>query len=203
MDNSQKLNELGINVLRKLESDEKEKIAKEVTIKLNNIFIKYNLLSSEIYEILVNTDMYLAEVPQGISPANYIQQNSSLYFSEELDLNEPNEYIIHECIHRIQDYKNKKKKLKQLGICYFTETKINGLAINEAAIQYVSSKALNRRRKYANVYDMDIKTLNPKYFPVLTNIIEQLVFILGEEKLVDSLFNNNNEFRYNLIDNLR
>lgn len=203
MGNNKKLEEIGIQIIRKLDYTEVENIANEVAVKIFNVFAKYNLISSEIYEILANTDMYLAKIPEGISKANYFYQDSSIYFSEDLKLEEPNEFVIHECIHRIQDYKNKKGKLKQLGICYFTETKIIGVAINEAAIQYITAKTLSKRRKYTSIYDMDIQTISPKYYPIITNIIEQLVFITGEQLLVESTLKNDNEFRYNLIDTLR
>ena len=47
---------------------------------------------------------------------------------------------------------------------------------------------------------MKIPTLSKNYYPVLTNLIEQITFLIGEDKLIDSTINSNNEFKYNTID---
>ena len=77
-----------------------------------------------------------------------------------------------------------------------------GLALNEAAVQYIVQKVLSGTNQIIEVYGMKIPTVSKNYYPILTNLIQQIAFVLGEEKLVDSTLNSNNEFKYATIDTL-
>ena len=123
-----------------------------------------------------------------------------MYISEKLELNINNEFVLHEVIHRLQEYRNKKNKLLQLGLCDILETSIKGLALNEAAVQYIVKKVLNGENEIVEVYGMKIPTISKNYYPILTNLIEQMIFAVGENILVDSTLNSNNEFKYSAID---
>jgi len=41
-----------------------------------------------------------------------------------------------------------------------------------------------------------------EYYPIITNIISQLAFLLGENVLIDSTINGNEEFKIEIIDNI-
>lgn len=154
----------------------------------------------KIVDILQHTQMYIAKIPENLSPVNYSYIDGNMYISENIDLNIYNEYVLHEVIHRIQEHRNKKEQLIQLGLCDIQETNIKGLALNEAAVQYIVQKILNGNSQIIEVYGMKIPTVSKTYYPILTNLIEQIVFEVGEDILVDSTFKSNNEFKYATID---
>ena len=71
----------------------------------NNILIK-----------LLNCNMYVAKVTKPISRVNYIYEDNSIYFDEELNLNKLSDQMIHECIHYLQDYRNMRGNLDKIGL---------------------------------------------------------------------------------------
>lgn len=196
------LSKLGIKVVRELTEKEKRFISNYMTDKLREKYpyLKYSYL--DIVFILYNTEMYVSKSPKNMSSVNYIYQNQSIYFSENNDIFDINESTIHECIHRIQDRRNKKGRLMQLGNCEFTDTKVKGLTFNEMAIQYIVSNVLERPKRKVKVQDIIVKTVNPQYYPLISNLMEQLVLLLGEKQLIQSTVCGNNDFNYQVIDAL-
>lgn len=194
------LSKLGIRTTRRLNEKEKNFISNYVADKLieKYPYIKFNYM--DITSILYNTKMYVAKSPSNISSVNYIYKNQSIYFSKTNDLFDIDECTIHECIHRIQDRRNKKGKLMQLGNCEFTDTKVKGLFLNEAAIQYIVAKILEKKTNKVICCDLNIKTINSSYYPIISNLIEQIVLLLGEDQMVQSTICGDNDFNYQLID---
>ena len=43
-----------------------------------------------------------------MSEANYFYKNTSIYFNEKIDIADIEEFAVHECIHYIQEIKDKK-----------------------------------------------------------------------------------------------
>lgn len=197
-----KLKELGIKPITKLDGRTICNLSNKIAILLVDTFPNYNLNYLKIVDSLQHTEMYIAEVPKDISPVNYFYKSGTMYISDNIDINEKNEFILHESIHKIQEYKNKKEQLVQLGICHISETKIQGMALNEAAVQYIVSKLLKRQNQIVEIYDMKIPTISKNYYPIITNLIQQMVFVLGEDLLIESVLNPSEEFKYNAIDNL-
>lgn len=70
----------------------------------------------------------------------------SLHFSKDKDVFNIDEFILHEGIHRIQDKRKKNGNLMSLGLCRFTDTKVKGLYLNEAAVQYIVSSILEKEK---------------------------------------------------------
>ena len=194
--------EYNIEPISEIDIREKCQFANKAAILLLDAFPNYNLDYLKIVELLQHTEMYISKIPKNISPVNYSYVDETMYISEDIELDLENKYVLHEVIHRIQEGRNKKEKLVQLGICNILETKIKGLAINEAAVQYIVEKILGNKREYIEVYEMKIPSISKDYYPVMTNLIEQLAFILGESILIDSVLNSNEEFKYNAIDEL-
>lgn len=156
----------------------------------------------KILDKLQRMKIVVAETPKNISPVNYSYIEETLYVSDRIDLSIENEFILHEVIHRVQEKKNKSGKLTNFGLCNVLDTKIYGLAINEASIQYLVAKILNNPLEIVQLYNMKIPTISKRYYPMVTNLVEQLVFLLGDELLIDSVLNSNDEFKFNAIDNL-
>lgn len=192
--------ELNIVPLSEIDIREKCEFANKVAMIIVDKFTDYDIDYLKIVDILQHTKIYIAKIPNNLSPVNYSYLDGKMYVSEDIELDTNNEFVLHEAIHRIQEYRNKKDKLIQLGLCDIMETKIKGLALNEAAVQYIVQRILNNETKVIDVYGMKIPTLSQNYYPILTNLIEQITFLIGEDKLIDSTINSNNEFKYNTID---
>ncbi len=194
--------ELNIVPISEVDIREKCEFANKTAMVIADKFADYNLDCLKIVDVLQHTEIYISKTPKNLSPINYSYLDGKMYISDKIKLDPNNEFVLHEAIHRIQEYRNKKDKLLQLGLCDVMETKIRGLALNEAAIQYIVQRILNGESKIIDIYGMKVPTLSKNYYPILTNLIQQITFLIGEDKLVDSTFNSNNEFKYETIDML-
>lgn len=190
--------QLNIEPIDEIDIREKCEFANRAAMVIVDKF--YDLDYLKIVDIIQHTQMYTAKIPNNLSPVNYSYLDGILYISEKLELDINNEFVLHEVIHRLQEYRNKKNKLLQLGLCDILETSIKGLALNEAAVQYIVKKVLNGENEIVEVYGIKIPTISKNYYPILTNLIEQMIFAVGENILVDSTLNSNNEFKYSAID---
>ena len=202
MDINKHFKGLNIEPIKQIDIREKCELANKVAILLVDTFSEYELDYLKIVDILQHTDMYISKVTPNISPVNYSHIDETIYISDEIALDINNEFFLHELIHRIQEGRNKKNQLMQLGLCSILETKVQGLAMNEAAIQYTVHKILKSKQQFIEIYDMKIPTISKSYYPIITNLIEQLVYILGDRILIDSVLNSKPDFKYNTIDNL-
>lgn len=109
--------------------------------------------------------MYLADFPENLGSANYFYKNQSIYFRKGTDLTKLDDYMIHELIHYFQDMRDKNGRLDQMGLCYFLEFKIYGMAMNEAAVQYIASKMLNHKEEKITYCRSSSKNNKPRLLP--------------------------------------
>ncbi len=195
------LGNTGIEVIEPLQDEKIIDIVNQVSTRIMMAFPDNDLSYLDIYKTLLDTPMYYAKIPKGLSKANYYYKDSGIYFSYNANISKVDEYIFHEFIHRLQERKDKKGNLTRLGVCEVNELSVKATALNEAAIQYITTKAFNMPKKIVNVYDIDIPS-RTEYYPIITNIISQLAFLLGEKVLIDSTINGNEEFKINIIDNI-
>ena len=199
MDLLKKLQKLGIEDIRRLDNESIRTIAYNVTDVLTKTF---PLIYDEYNNILIkllNCDMYVARVTKQISKVNYIYENNSIYFDDEINLSKANEQIIHECIHYLQDNRSIKGKLSKIGLCSFEEFSVYGLGLNEAAVQYMSAKCMENSCTTLERYGIRINTISPNYYPFLTNLIEQIVYLIGDEALIRGTLHGSEEFEDELL----
>lgn len=195
------LGNTGIEVIEPLQDERIINIVNQVSTRIMTAFPNNNLSYLDIYKTLLDTPMFYARIPKGLSKANYYYKDSSIYFSNTANLEEVDEYIFHECIHRLQERKDKKGKITRLGVCEVNELSVKGTALNEGAIQYITTKAFQSPNKMINIYNMTIPS-RTDYYPIITNIISQLAFLLGEKVLIDSTIKGNEDFKISIIDNI-
>ncbi len=199
MDLQKKLANLGIEQVRKLDNETIRMLAYNVTNAITKAFpIIYDEYNNILVKLL-NCNMYLAKVTKPISKVNYIYENNSIYFDENINLNKLNEQIIHECVHYLQDFRNIKKKLNKIGLCNFEEFTLYGLGLNEAAVQYISAKCVGNIPLNIEKYGVYLRTISPDYYPFLTNLVEQIVYLIGEDVLVKGTLNGTQEFEDYLL----
>lgn len=199
MNLQKKLQNMGIEQAKKLSNEHIRAIAFNVTEALTASFpVIYNNYNN-IFAQLINCNMYVAKITKPISMVNYIYENNSIYFSEDVDLTIITEQMIHECIHYLQDNRNRHGKLDKIGLCNFGRFSVFGLGINEAAVQYISAKTLQNNTTTFEKYGVRIKTISPNYYPFLTNLIEQIVYLIGEDILVEGILNDGRKLEDKLL----
>ena len=201
MSENHSLGNTGIQVIKSLEDKDIIEIANQVSNKIMTAFPDSNLSYLDIYKTLLDTPMYYAEIPEGLSKANYYYKDSSIYFDIDMDLSEIDEFVFHECIHKLQEHKDKKGNLTRLGISEVNELSVKGTALNEGAIQYLTTRTFSSPKKYVTVYDITLPS-RTEYYPILTNIVASLAYLLNENTLIDSTINGNEEFKIEIIDTL-
>ena len=189
----------GIEVIEKLDTLSVNSIAETIAKKLSSSFPLFFPDSKGLFRKLSRLNMYTAKMPEGMSEANYFYKNSSIYFNEHIPFEDIEEFAIHECIHYLQEIKDRRNYLTRMGLCDFTEFKIYGMGLNEAAVQFITSKVINIPTDYVKYFGIDFPTNSPSYYPLECNLINQMAYLIGEYILFDSTFNSNDNFRNTFI----
>lgn len=189
----------GITIIKPLDALSITLIAKFVAEKFITAFPFYRFSYQDLFIKVSRLGMYIADVPDGMSEANYFYKNSSIYFKQGLSMDEMKELTIHEFIHHFQEVKDDKGTLYRLGLCDFTKIKVHGMALNEAAVQLLSSKILKKEEDSVKYYGIEFSTVSPSYYPLLCNLVNQMAYITGENVLFDSTLYSNDKFKNSFI----
>ncbi len=189
----------GIEVIKPLDTLSVISIAKNVATKLVIAFPEQNLNCNDLFIRLSRLNMYIAKMPHGMSCAKYYYKNSSIYFSDEIDFSNIDSYATHECIHYLQELRDTKNNLIHLGLCDFTHPKLPGMALNEAAVQLMSSRALNEKIDNVKYFDITLPTNSPYYYALECNLVTQMAYITGDYALFNSTLYSNNSFKRKFI----
>ena len=168
----------GIIVLKSLGTLEINKIASKIADILCSNFPEHNLNKSDLFISISRLNMYIAKMPKDQAKAKYFYNNNSIYFSEDMDLDDLNTLAIHECIHFLQELKDKRGKVTRLGL-YKVSRKSTGMGINEAAVQLMASKATKAPLDNVLYYNMNISTESPDYYPIETAIMREITYFTG------------------------
>lgn len=185
----------GIEIVERLDTLKINSIARNISIKLCNTFPQFNLNQNELFIKLSRLDMYKANMPEGMAEANYFYKNSSIYFNSHIADEDLEEFAIHECIHYLQEIKDKKNYLVRMGLCDYTEFKIYGLGLNEAAVQLMASKVNNISPEFVKYFNINFETISPSYYPLECCLVNQMAYLIGEDILFDSTLNSNDNFK--------
>ena len=82
-----------------------------------------------------------------------------------------------------------------MGLCDYTEFKVYGLGLNEAAVQLMASKVNGIPKEYVKYFGISFETNSPSYYPLECCLANQLAYIVGEDVLFDSTLNSNDNFK--------
>lgn len=189
----------GITVIKALDTLSVTLIAKFVAEKFISAFPFYGFRYHDLFIKVSRIGMYIADIPEGMSEANYFYKNSSIYFKQGLSMDEMKELTIHEFIHHFQEIKDQKGNLYKLGLCDFTKIKVHGMALNEAAVQLISSKILKKDIDTVKYYGIEFSTISPSYYPMLCNLVNQIAYLVGEDILFDSTLYSNDKFKNSFV----
>ena len=189
----------GIRVVDILDTLSVNRIAHNIAAKLCETFPELCFNETDLFTKLSRLNMYRATMPEGMAEAYYFYKNTSIYFNEKIAFEDLEEFAIHECIHYIQEIKDKKNNLIRMGLCNFDNLKIVGMGLNEAAVQYITSKVIGIEKDYVKYFGVSFRTISPSYYPLECNLLEQMIYITGESVLYDSTFTSNDKFKNTFI----
>ena len=190
----------GIVVIKKMDTLKVNSIARIISSKICETFPHLDLSQNELFIKLSRLDMYIANMPKGMSEASYFYKNSSIYFNSSIDEDNIEGIAIHECIHYLQAIKDKKNYLLKMGLCDYTEFRVYGLALNEAAVQLMTSKIVGEPKDYVKYFNISFETNSSLYYPLECCLVNQLSYITGENILFDSTLKSNDDFKFKLAD---
>lgn len=185
----------GIQVIEALPTLKINSIARNISQKICETFPDYGFNQNELFIRLSRLNMYKAKMPEGMAEANYFYKNTSIYFNDHIADEDLEEFAIHECIHYIQEIKDKRNYLIRMGLCDYTEFKIYGLGLNEAAVQLISSKMNAIPKEYVKYFGISFETTSPSYYPLECCLVNQLAYITGEDVLFESTLKSNDTFK--------
>lgn len=189
----------GIEVIEHLDTLTINSLARNISVKLCDTFPEYGLDQNELFIKLSRLDMYKAKMPEGMAEANYFYKNTSIYFNEHIAPEDLEEFAIHECIHFLQEVKDKRNYLIRMGLCDYTEFKIYGLGLNEAAVQLMSSKMNAIPKEYVKYFGISFETISPSYYPLECCLVNELAYLVGEDVLFESTLKSNDVFKETFI----
>ena len=185
----------GIEVIKELDTLKINSLARNISLKICETFPQYNLNQNELFIKLSRLNMYKAKMPEGMAEANYFYKNTSIYFNEHISDEDLEEFAVHECIHYIQEVKDKKNYLIRMGLCDYTEFKIYGLGLNEAAVQLLASKINGIPKEYVKYFGISFETISPSYYPLECCLVSQLAYLVGEDVLFESTLKSDDNFK--------
>ena len=191
-----RLKKEGIEVIEKLDVMKVNTIANNIASKLCNAFPEHNLNKSDLFESLARLNMYVAKMPADSSGAKYSYRDNSIFFNETSDIDEMSTLAVHECIHCIQEFRDAKNNIVKLGL--YTPSANSGLAINEAAVQLMSSEANMMNVENETYYGITINTISPNYYPLQCALLNQISYFTGTYPLYHSTLNSNDIFKNTL-----
>lgn len=188
----------GIEVISALDPLKIHLIASNIVKILKNTFPEKSIEAPRIFSDIIRLNMYIAKLPKGCS-AKYFYKNKSIYFSPDTSFDEISDLIVHECIHYLQERVNKYGKLVRLGFCDFTDGSLPGTGLNEAAVQLLASKCVNKQTEMVTYFDLTFNTISPDYYPLECALVSQMAYLIGEDILFDSTINSNDNFKNQFI----
>lgn len=134
-----------------------------------------------------------------MSEANYFYKNTSIYFNQNIPNEDLEEFAVHECIHYLQEVKDKKNNLLKMGLSDCTAGKVTGLGLNEASVQLMASYANGMEKEFVKYFGISFDTISPSYYPLECCLVNQLAYLLGEDILFESTINSNDKFKDKFI----
>lgn len=188
----------GIHIIKKIHPLNVKYIATSISKKLVNSLPGHDFNYDELVSKISKISMYIAKIPNGVA-AKYFYKNNSIYFSETADLHNLNDIAIHECIHALQSVVDSKNELIKLGLCDFTDSKLSGMALNEAAVQLMTMKCRKYKFDTVKYFDIELPSNSPDYYPLECNLVRQMAYITGEHILYNSTLYGNDDFKNKFI----
>ena len=195
------LKKSGIKVIKKLDTLTVNRISQNVAQKITDKYSQFGINQHDIFSRLSKLNMYKAQMPEGIAEANYFYKNCSIYFNNNISNEDLEEFAIHECLHYLQEVKDEKNHLLKMGLCTYSSFNTHGIGLNEAAVQYLSSKIIGIKPDFEKYYGINLYTPSPSYYPLECALLNEILYFIDENILFDSTFFSNDKFKNVIIQN--
>ena len=168
-------------------------ICKDFTNRIYETFKNFPIERTQLYMRVYSLKIHFAQI-KGIRKVFYFYKNNTIYVEEAIvDKENYKQFLYTEIIHAIQNFGNVTLKKQRSGLVRFKDTKIFGIGLNEGTIQYIVSRMSdNKIQKYSYGF-FSIYSISESY-RFLTNLIQQIVLLFGEERLFESLIFSNSSF---------
>lgn len=190
----QELEKNNIKVICPINTFNINEIATYVARLLCSKFPDFRLNYNDTFNRIARINMFIADMPSEMSDACYFYKNTSIYFRKGISFDEMKKLAFHEVVHHFQEIKDSKGTLHRLGLCTYLKVKAYGSALNESAVQLMSSFATGEKRDIVTYYGVTFPTDSPSYYPLLCNLIKQIGYLTGFSVLFESTFFANDLF---------
>lgn len=197
MNTHSRLKKEGIEIIEQLDTLKVNTIAINIASKLCLAFPEHNLSRSKLFESLSRISMYIAKMPADASGAKYFFKDCSIYFNENLDIEEMSRMAMHECIHFIQELRDSNNNLIKMGL--YNPLTNTGLGLNEASVQLMASEANMMDIMNETYFNISINTISPDYYPLQCALVNQIAYFTGTYPLYHSTLNSNDVFKNTFI----
>lgn len=188
----------GIEIIEQIDILTINSLARSIADTISKTFPKINLDTKQLFMKISRLNMYFANLPTGIS-AKYFYKNKTIYFANNIEEKDLVSVAIHECIHYLQEKCDKSGEIITLGLCDYTNNKLPGTGLNEAAVQLMASKCAGTPYENEKYFGIEIPTNTPTYYPLECALVSQMAYLVGEEVIFDSTLNANNRFKEQYI----
>jgi len=188
----------GITIIEKLPILKTNIISKNIADKLCEAFPEHNFDNQNLFVKLSRLNMYIANMPEGTSMAKYVSQNQSIYFNQDLNIDDLNTIAIHECLHFIQEDNAKSRNINYIGLANLNK-KDACIAMNEAAVQLMASEANKEKEDVVTYYNLTFPTNSSTYYALECALLKQIVYFTGTYPLYHSTIYSNDIFKNTFI----
>ena len=121
MDKKKSHNILGITNISEISAKDKHNISKHAVNLICPIVSEFNITKEMLFNSLSKSNMYLADFNDS-SMGKYYYKTNSIYFSNELDVNNMDSSVIHEILHYLQTELTEENNLIRMGLFKFSRT---------------------------------------------------------------------------------
>ena len=187
----------GIEIVKQLDTFKVNLIAQKITNRLCSTFPEYGFSRSDLFASLSRLNMYLAKLKDPLCGAKYYYKDNAIYFNIDFSLLDADVFALHECIHYLQEKKDKKGNLIRLGLYDYLNG--HGMAINEAAVQLMTANCLKNQTHEVSYYNLNFPSNSTDCYPLECAIVKQMVYFTGDYPLFYSTIQGNNIFKNTFI----
>lgn len=121
MDKKKSHNIPGITNISEISAKDKHNISKHAVNLIYPVVSEFNITKEMLFNSLSKSNMYLADFNDS-SMGKYYYKTNSIYFSNELDVNNMDSSVIHEILHYLQTELTEENNLIRMGLFKFSRT---------------------------------------------------------------------------------
>lgn len=184
----------GISNFQKFSEFQINKLCTNVAKSLSMFLNDYGLTEDHLFSVLKTLNMYSADFIESNISAKYHFEKNTIFINRKLDLCCPDSVLIHECIHFLQS-EIEKDKVIRMGLYNVRSYKNKGLALNEAAVQMMTSQTLGIKPSNITYFDLKFTAPSPDYYPIETALLRQMSYFTGTYPLFYSTLYSTNLFK--------